>query len=274
MAIGTIKPGYNPFITLPSGRTIAKSRIVEVSFHTKEDGEHSIILETKDGKESFSTFDKGVINTLTNEFGVDFYPGVVYYPFQFGTGDGTETQFHLVGPDGPIYDATNKIIYVDDWQGRNRLYSTARSNLVTYSEEMDQWNTTSSGTGSADPTVTADDTTAPDGTSTADLVEFDAGSAGTGYSYIESGNIELTDDLQVVSFWAKTSTNTDKIIRAEINGEGGNMAITPNWTRHYINISLTATLTSSLLIGMFNEQNTSADGGVYIWGVQVESVAP
>lgn len=83
----------------------------------------------------------------------------------FGVGDGIQTAFQLKYQGQNVYDYTSATLYRNDWQGNQQLYPTPRTNLVTFSEAIDNaaWGKTAA-------TITANATTAPDGTVTADLV--------------------------------------------------------------------------------------------------------
>ena len=85
-------------------------------------------------------------------------------------------------------------------------------NQLTYSEQFDNaaWTKTSGGTGSA-PTVTANAVAAPDGTVTADLVQFDKGAGVTlddfsGIQQIPSGDFTAT-----LAIWMRVASGTANI---------------------------------------------------------------
>jgi len=85
-------------------------------------------------------------------------------------------------------------------------------NQLTYSEQFDNaaWTKTSGGTGSA-PTVTANAVAAPDGTVTADLVQFDKGAGVTlddfsGIQQIPSGDFTAT-----LAIWMRVASGTATI---------------------------------------------------------------
>lgn len=79
---------------------------------------------------------------------------------QFGTGNGTTTAFQLVdGVGNPITELNGApAIYRADWQGNQLLYSTARTNLVTYSGQADNANWAKTAA-----TVVANTSASPDG---------------------------------------------------------------------------------------------------------------
>lgn len=85
-----------------------------------------------------------------------------------GTGNGVATTATLTTPNGATPTVHN--IWRHDWQGRQKLYSKSRSNLISRSEELDQWALTGA-------TVTVNNWTAPDGSLTGDsIVESTANS--------------------------------------------------------------------------------------------------
>lgn len=90
----------------------------------------------------------------------------------FGTGNGATTQFQLVRSLGGFLEPVNDVngtpsIYRTDWQGAQQIYSTARTNHVLRSEELEgaSWSKTNLAVNGAA-------FTAPDGTSSARRVEI------------------------------------------------------------------------------------------------------
>ena len=82
---------------------------------------------------------------------------------QFGAGDGATKAFQLVGPNGqPVNQAIDvQSIYRTDWQGRQLLYATPRTNLLQQSGNFASW-----GNFGGAPTGSV---TGPDGVSTAEV---------------------------------------------------------------------------------------------------------
>ncbi len=87
----------------------------------------------------------------------------------FGAGDGSTVLFQLLrtlgGNSEPVFALNGApAIYRNDWQGNQRLYPVARSNLLTWSEQVGDASWIKDNV-----TITADNNTAPNGLVTADL---------------------------------------------------------------------------------------------------------
>jgi hypothetical protein len=110
---------------------------------------------------------KAILDLIFNPDGhAPFFP-VTATNEPFGTGDGVTSTFQLKYQGQNVYEYTSATIYRTDWQGKQLLYPSARTNILNRSQEFDNsaWPKTRS---SVTPNVVA----APDGTMTADkLVE-------------------------------------------------------------------------------------------------------
>jgi hypothetical protein len=103
----------------------------------------------------------------------------------FGTWNGTATSAGLVDSRGnPISSATVSAIHRTDWQGRQLLYPTARTNEALYSQNF------SIGWTYFTDTLTPNAGTAPDGTTT--LNEFTISTATSGNYHVNIRNIPCT----------------------------------------------------------------------------------
>lgn len=195
--------------------------------------------------------------------------------FQFGIGDGVTTAFDIMDPSGAV--AVNPVVsslYRTDWQGKQLLYTTARTNLLLRSEEFDNasWLKTAAGTGSI-PVVTPNYGVAPDGTTTADRVQFalNGGTTTADQSYLSQGLTTYVNGVQnTFSIWAKTNDGSTKtVVLANFNGQVATLTVTGTWTRFSGHISATGT-TSSLALrlrGTF----TSDSADLLVWGAQSEN---
>lgn len=118
------------------------------------------------------------------------------------TGPATRTPAYWPGyADGfePVYDlAAPPTIYQDgDWMGRRQLYPYARENTVPFSEQFDNaaWGKTAA-------TISANATTAPDGTATAD--QFNEGTANSSHYVLQTMSpAELVGELRCYSVFVK-----------------------------------------------------------------------
>jgi hypothetical protein len=163
---------------------------------------------------------------------------------------------------------------------RGLLIEEARTNLLERSAEFDNayWSKTSGGTGSA-PVVTADVGVAPDGTTTADQIDFDRGVGNTtsDFSVIRrSLAVPATGDY-TQSVWLKAATSGDIgkqiAIRNVNNGFYTIITLTADWVRYTRteNTSLTASRPFEISNrGTFTADNTVS---VLAWGAQLEAGA-
>jgi len=93
--------------------------------------------------------------------GAETVPVVATDPARFGGGDGNRTAFSL-----PVTTVDGEpVIYREDWQGRQLLYRTARTNFAQYTEDFTPTFWSKSGV-----TVQSAQALAPDGTLTANKI--------------------------------------------------------------------------------------------------------
>ena len=139
-------------------------------------------------------------------------------------------------------------------------------NLLQQSEAL---NTTWSDFGTG-VTVTANATTAPNGTSTADKLEFPTSTGSAQYVLGQIVNVEVGVPY-TFSFWAKAVSGTITNLVVRINGAEAVLGetITTEWQR--FTKTLTPT-TASDDTGFKNRNSVSGSGtaiNVYIWGAQL-----
>jgi hypothetical protein len=182
------------------------------------------------------------------------------------------------GTNATLVDSTGKITY-------------APANLLTFSEQFDNAAWTKTAT-----TVTANATTAPDGTSTADkIVE----TATTGNHLVRSGTGVPLNGVNTISVYAKAAERSAVVISLigspfnaayfDLSGvqarvlNGGTNATIQNvgdgWYRcSYQTVSLTS-YTNDIYVAMTDDYSRDAIGytgngtsGLFLWGAQLEPV--
>nr|WP_306672101.1 DUF2460 domain-containing protein [Geothrix sp. SG10] len=213
----------------------------------------------------------------------------------FGTGNGTTTAFQLLDIEGySVFDMNGTpSVYRTDWQGRQLLYSTARTNLLKFSDQFDNagWVKTS-------VTVTANATLSPDGTTTSDKIVEDV----TNNVHQASQGLTILDNTTyAVSTHAKAGERN--WLRLQPNDKGGttrgawfNLAtgvvgsVNSGTTASIVNLgngwyrctvvfnSGTGASACTVRIAVATGDGTTGytgDGasGLYLWGAQIE-VAP
>jgi hypothetical protein len=177
-------------------------------------------------------------------------------------------------------------------------------NLFERSEEIDNtyWNKTN-----LSGTITANQTTAPDGTITADLYQEDATTIGR---YVSKGMSVTSGTIYTVSIWAKQAPGSTRylglilpsagfgvnvIVSFTLSGAGSRnisvsgtataaeiQAYPDGWYRCYLASQATATASAGIQIRLSNSSTSGSasyagDGtsGIYLWGAQFErSSAP
>ena len=133
----------------------------------------------------------------------------------FGTGDGSAKQFTLSGIDGePVYSAIVDAVYRTDWQGRQLLYPTVRTNHMLYSQSLANaaWD-------KSNVTVTDGAGVAPDGSTTMSRLTVTA----TGFSSISQyfGSL-LIGPVKLILF---AQADTANIIFVQVNQANANNVV-------------------------------------------------
>jgi len=135
------------------------------------------------------------------------------------------------------------------------LTEEARTNLMMYSEQFDQWTV-----GSAS-SVTPNVISAPDGTNTADRVQH----VGSGSSWIRQ-NVLTVGTQYTASVYAKAVTpGTNDQFSIFYGSDGAVKTATSEWQR------FTWTFTASDPSFYFNNGDDSFDTDIYMWGAQLEA---
>lgn len=151
-----------------------------------------------------------------------------------------------------------------------RVESTA-TNAQLHSEDVSQWSLYHDGAAASDPVVTVDQAVAPDGTTTADRVDFPASGPVDGRSifYREAD----TSQTKTASVYLKGVSESGSI---DMTFTGATPVYTvctfdsTTWTR--CTLTATSSITGQLEIGpnTVRTGNTYAATSVYVWGIQQE----
>ena len=186
----------------------------------------------------------------------------------FGTGDGARTEFQLLRSYGgfiePVFDVTGApAIYKSDWQGNQLQYSTARTNLIARSEELNDaaWSYT-------DVTVTPNATISPDGSTTAELLTA-TGPDSHGFQVITMGALQPIK----TSVWLRAAVpvNFSLVVRQQpsVTDVVAYVDVTTSWQRFEFSFTTVAGTTSlQFFIGGYGGFVSGEE--VYAWGAQVE----
>lgn len=147
------------------------------------------------------------------------------------------------------------------------LIETAATNFIRYSQEIDNAAWTKVGS----TTVTANQAVAPDGTVTADRVQFAGGTSYFQISGVGGGALTVGQPV-TVSFWARGSGTIG--IRSGVSGAGTTMVLTAtaqrfSWTVNAGGVNEVIQITNNGLGGPVAGATPNAD--FYPWGFQLEA---
>jgi len=151
------------------------------------------------------------------------------------------------------------------WDGQQRLYASARTNLAKNSQAFNLW------TKSTSSSVATDTVVAPDGTTTAD-----AFTGGTSDSNIQDTNLAVSAGVQYCgSVWMKVPSGTQTVEMVVGDGAGGYFHAPKTVTSVWQRFSVTGTnaggagATARLQLGGFSSIGTGVV--VHVWGAQLEA---
>ena len=150
-------------------------------------------------------------------------------------------------------------------------YVQARKNLLRLTENFNSWTKIGGGTGSA-PTVTADATTAPDGTLTADRAEFDLGGGTTSSdrSILRFGPVDFVAGQDyTLSVWMKSADGNPYDVEIVIVSSYSKPTVTTDWVRYSTTFTSSTTGASYVYVRVFGSLSVN-DADVYLWGAQLE----
>ena len=190
-----------------------------------------------------------------------------YKPLPFATTRATSAT--RVNKEGLIEVVTNdrpRIDYTDSADGV-LLLEKAATNRFLYSENLTQFDLSSSGTGSSNPIVTSNYGISPDGTQNADRVQLDAGTNAAGNSRItETFTIYAT--TETISVYLKSNDGQEHTIDIIQSNNAQDIAtVTNEWQRFsFTNVNGSP---DKYGIGLSGSNGETAD--ILAWGFQLES---
>jgi len=158
-----------------------------------------------------------------------------------------------------------RIDYTDSADGVLLLEPTS-TNRFLYSEDLTQFNLSSSGTGASNPVVTSNYAISPDGTQNADRVQLDAGTDASGNSRItETFTIFAT--TETISVYLKSNDGQEYTIDVIQSNSAQNTAtVTSKWQRFsFTNVNGSP---DKYGIGLTGINGETAD--ILAWGFQLE----
>lgn len=163
------------------------------------------------------------------------------------------------------------------WAVRGLLVEEQRTNLLTYSQDIDNaaWTKLYSGTASA-PVVTANAGIAPDGTMTADRVQLtlNGGTTTSDIARVRSLGTVTAGIAYAESIWVKSYDGAAKTVQFRDDGRvpvSTLVAVGATWTMVAASASATSTGSTTPSIWLRGMQGTSDSADLLIWGAQLEA---
>jgi len=184
-------------------------------------------------------------------------------------------------PDGYWGAPASPSFYRTDWQGRQRMYPTARTNYCPRSQDIEVWTQTSGAI------TTANQTTAPDGTTTADKLATSgtlAGYANAGTTIANATKFVASAyfkniDSPVSQIYIRTAANSGAVAIAWSGSSitsvtptqgatsAGFEAVGGGWYR----VWTAGTTAEANPIFRLYPGNLNTTESVYVWGAQIEA---
>jgi len=181
-------------------------------------------------------------------------------------------------PDGKVYAVASNLPRVRSDYGL--LIEGARTNLLTYNTDFSNAAWAKGQFGSTLPVVTVNAATAPDGTLTADRIDFGATTNEGDYSIVgqlPAGSASATVNASV---YLRTVSGTGTLYLGVIrSGAGTNVAstacaLTTTWTRCTVERAASVAGGANLIMGPWSydaaQPNAQPALSVYVWGAQLE----
>ena len=185
-------------------------------------------------------------------------------PFAF-TRSTSATRVYKEGLIEVVTNDRPRIDYTDTSDGV-LLLEKAATNRFLYSEDLTQFNLSSSGTGASNPVVTSNYGVSPDGTQNADRVQLDAGTDASGNSRItETFTIFAT--TETISVYLKSNDGQEHTIDIiQSNSPQNTATVTSEWKRFsFTNVNGSP---DKYGIGLTGSNGETAD--ILAWGFQLE----
>ena len=213
----------------------------------------------------------------------------VFEPTQFGIGDGATTEFQIGGPREVVQSIAPTGVWLQDWQGNQRLYPTPRTNIVRNSVYR-----AASWARSGNAVVNANIGTGPDGSQTSAFLttaatdapytwaEYNSFVAGTTYTASAWFKINpASPSRRVRLLFHQQAFGVNRFLLFDVSSGAistftanapqafGSEAYPGGWVRVWLTATATITATTYAPLIWFND-NIAPGEGVEFWGVQQE----
>ena len=197
-------------------------------------------------------------------------PRITFTRASVGTYVGRDGLIKTAGEDEARFDHDPETL-----ESLGLLIEESRTNIVVYSEEFDRTWWSKNGGGSPGTTVTANQAVAPDGTTTADYIDYTTATA-------NSQNIEVSYDntpagkTYTASVWIKGTAGQTFNLTLDANGVSGSaqqFTLNGDWQRFSITRTYPAGSPAAYFrFGVRNlgHPSTGTATQVYAWGAQIE----
>jgi len=222
------------------------------------------------------TYTSGAFST--SNWTADGTSGIYVFAAQIEAGDIATAPIKTLGSAvsvGPV-SGLPRLDYSGGASCPSLLLEPQRTNLFTFSEQMDNagWTKAASGAAAA-PVVTANYAISPDGYQNADRVQFDAvGTSSADRSSLHQNFAFTSGQVYTISAYAKSATGSNQILQFRIAGAqvGGELTATNEWQRFSVTYTATTSTTDNFGIQLRGD-NTSNESDLLLYGLQLEQAS-
>lgn len=151
-------------------------------------------------------------------------------------------------------------------------YMDARTNLLASPNDFTAWSKVSGGAGSANPAVTANNVTAPDGSLTADTVVFVRGAGGGAFSDLFTSGTVTPATAYDIDVWLKAPAAGPSIaLHADsaTPASGATLNLTTDWDRYRLTITPSASPQAVEIILYQAIALAPLNATVHAWGAKL-----
>jgi hypothetical protein len=150
------------------------------------------------------------------------------------------------------------------------LYS-AGSNPVTAPADFTDaaWTRDNAGTGSSNPVVTADYGNAPDGSATADRIQFTRGNTPPSFSRIQQGVTVSNATSYRFGVWLKAPSAGYSVCLRMDGNNGPTLSLTTSWEFYSLTATSTSTSMAVQMLIFSSVTNSPLSADVQAWGAQI-----
>lgn len=154
---------------------------------------------------------------------------------------------------------------------RGLLVEPAATNLVADSADFGaaSWSRDANGAGSALPVVTVDAAAAPDGTISADRLDF---TRGANFSRISTNMPMVVGQRYTFSIWLRAAAAGGPSVALRLSGiDGGTLTVDSAWRRFSLTFAADIAIIDAQMLLWSQLAGAPASASLFAWGAQVEA---